>query len=144
MPATFADISWGSSITSAVAQIRSKDFTVLHKDSILIRAEGKIFGKVSKINLNFDQMNLYKVEVYIGVTVAHAVFEYERIASILSQKYGSPILEEIDGAAWRNASTCGTEIILTLTPSHEQIGIVYTSPELTVSEDDLEASKDLF
>ena len=149
MPATFADISWSSSVTSAIAQIRSKGFTILDKDSFggstVVHAEGRVFGKVSKVQLDFHQMSLYEVKVYIDVMGANPSFENDRMLSILLQKYGPPSLKETKGAFWDNESTDGIQIYFSgATPSREWIGVIYNAYELIASEEYQETSIDLF
>ena len=136
MPATFADISWSSSVTSAIAQIRSKGFTILDQDSYegstIVHAEGKVFGKVSKIQLDFHQMSLYEVKVYIDVMGANPSFENDRMFCILLQKYGPPSLKETKGAFWDNEATDGIQICFSgATPSREWIGVIYNAFELS-------------
>ncbi len=150
MPATFADISWGSDTTDAIAQIRKKGFIVLDKVSTMVRAEGEIFGKDSRVFLKFDQAGLHEIAVFMDVTVARAVTEYDKLFLILSQKYGATVFENANGSIWCDAeSTGGTEIMLTLTDDYKELGIIYQSPKQTVSEinkykENQEASKDLF
>ncbi len=116
----------------------------------MVRAEGNIFGKTSRVFLKFDQKGLYEVAVFMDVAIARAVTEYARLASILSQKYGDPVFENANGSIWRDDEvTGGTEIMLTLAADHKEIGVFYQSPERTVSElkkneDNQEVSEDLF
>ncbi len=150
MPATFADISWGSDMASAIAQMQSKGFTVLEKVSTMIRAEGKIFHRNSRIFLTFNQTGLYEVAIFVDVKAGHAVTEYDKMASILSQKYGIPILENADGSIWQNhEATGGTEIVLNLASDETEISVFYVSPEKSLSElnrykENQKTSKDLF